>query len=617
MAETTNIQALKTEADRLRVHSIRMTTAARSGHPTSCMSAAEIVSCLFFRVMRWDPKDPHSVTADRFVLSKGHAAPVLYAALAEAGAIPQEQLMTLRQISSDLEGHPTPRCPWTPIGTGSLGQGLSVGMGMAFSRKCLEKNESRIYVLLGDGEIAEGAVWEAAALAAYYKLDNLVAIVDVNRLGQSQATMAGHNVGAYAARFGGFGWRTVIVDGHDCEQLLNAFDDALRVKDQPVALIAETIKGKGFAEVADKNGFHGKPLTDEQAEEALREIGAAAEPAEIHITPPPAGGQGCSRAAEIQAPEPPVFKKGDLVATRQAYGQALVDLGKLNPQIVALDGDVKNSTFAQEFAEACPERYVECFIAEQNMVGAAMGLAACGKLPFVSSFGAFIERALDQVRMAGVSRANLKLVGSHAGVSIGEDGPSQMALEDLAFFRTVPGAVVLYPSDPVAAYKLVVQAARHQGMAFVRTSRPKTPVIYDNTEEFPIGGLKVLRSSAQDRICIAGAGVTLHEALKAYEALKSEGIAARIIDLYSIKPLPADELADNVREAGGTVIVVEDHYPEGGMGDAAAAALAPHRLAVHKLAVCDVPRSGKGDELMDAFGIGAAGIARRARELLA
>ncbi len=615
MTDTEKIQALQDEANRLRVHCIRMTTKAGSGHPTTCLSAAEIAACLFFEVMRYDPKDPHGPMNDRFVLSKGHAAPLLYAALADAGAFPPEHLMTLRTLESDLEGHPTPRFPWAYVATGSLGQGLSVGVGMALCWKYLDEVDRRAYVLLGDGETAEGAVWEAAAFAAHYKLDNLTAVVDVNRLGQSQATMYGRDTDVYARKFEAFGWRAMTVDGHDCDALLKAFEEAQSPDGRPAAIIARTIKGKGAPLAEDKNGFHGKAFSQEDAHRAIEGLAAPDELPAFEIKVPPESAH--PREETRVEVEPPSYNLGDMVATRQSYGTGLAKLGSVDPSIVSLDGDVKNSTFSQVFAKAHPKRFFECFIAEQNMVGAAMGLASCGKIPFVSSFGAFLTRACDQIRMAGVSRANVKFCGSHAGASIGEDGASQMALEDLAIFRAIPESVVLYPCDAVSAERLVMEAARHPGIAYIRTSRPKTPVIYANEEQFPIGGLKVLRQSENDRICLAGAGVTVHESLKAYEMLKEEGINVRVIDLYSVKPVAAEELVKNASEAGAIILVAEDHYPEGGIGEAVATALSGKGITVYRAAVTSIPGSDKGAVLLEAHGLSAKRLVEKVKEILA
>ncbi|MCI0419599.1 MAG: transketolase, partial [Acidobacteria bacterium] len=507
------IGLLADKATRLRIHSINSTAEAGSGHPTSCMSAADVVATLFFHVMRYDPQDAKHPNNDRFILSKGHAAPVLYAAWAEAGIIPVQQLLSLRRIDSDLEGHPTPRLKWVEVATGSLGQGLSAGVGMALNAKGLDKLDYRTYVLMGDGETAEGGVWEAAALAAYYQLDNLAAIVDVNRLGQSQATMHGADGQAYAKKFGGFGWHTVVIDGHNLEQILAAFEQAQSTKGRPTAIIALTKKGKGVSFLEDKDGWHGKPLKKgEEVEKALRELPLTGPPRAIEIAKPSPAANGKPGRKPVAAPE---YKLGDAVATREAYGAALTKLGAANPAVVAMDGDTKNSTFAEKFMRAYPERYFEGFIAEQNLVGVAVGLSKCGKVPFASTFGAFFGRAMDHLRMGAISMANIKCVGSHCGVSIGEDGPSQMALEDLALFRAIPNAVVFYPSDAVSTERLVALAAEHEGMVYIRTSRPKNPVFYRNEESFQIGGSKTLRSSGNDRLAVVAAGVTVAEAMKA------------------------------------------------------------------------------------------------------
>lgn len=615
MTDIKNIKALQDTANRLRVHCIRMTTKAGSGHPTTCLSAAEIAACLFFDVMRYDPKKPNHPMNDRFILSKGHAAPLLYAALAEAGAFPTEHLTTLRTLDSDLEGHPTPRFPWAYVATGSLGQGLSVGVGMALCWKRLDEVDRRAYVLLGDGETAEGAVWESAAIAAQYKLDNLVAVIDVNRLGQSQETMYGHDTDVYVRKFKAFGWRTILVDGHNCEELLKAFGKAKRTREKPVAIIARTIKGKGVSIAEDKNGFHGRAFTAAEAEQAMKEIAAPDQHPAIRIRRPRKGAS--LEPPTIAEAAPPAYNLGDMVATRQAYGTGLVKLGAADPRVVSLDGDVKNSTFSQFFAKEHGKRFIECFIAEQNMVGAAMGLSTCGKIPFVSTFGAFLARACDQIRMAGVSRANVKFCGSHAGCSIGEDGASQMALEDLSIFRAIPGSIVLYPCDAVSSERLVAEVARHKGVAFIRTSRPKTPVIYRNEEQFPVGGLKVLRQSDNDRLCLAGAGVTVHEALKAYDMLKEQGISVRVLDLYCVKPLPADELTKHVLAAGSKILVAEDHYPEGGIGEAVAAAVSCKSIAVHGAAVTSIPGSDSVEVLLDFHGLSARRLAERVTQILA
>ncbi len=609
------IPALQNTANKLRVHSIRATTKAGSGHPTTCMSAAEIVACLFFKVMRYDPKDPKNLNNDRFLLSKGHAAPLLWAALAEAGAYTVDEIMTLREIDSNFEGHPTPRIPWAYVGTGSLGQGLSIGAGMAYDAQILEKSDARVYVLMGDGETAEGAVWEAAAVAAHYKLSHLTAIVDVNRLGQSEATMLQHDVDTYAARFEAFGWNAIKVDGHDVAALLKAFEAAAACEDRPSVLIAKTIKGKGFSKVEDQNGFHGKAFSEEDMQLALAEIPVCEDCPNPPIpAPPPRPACRCERMGE---PEPPEYDADEEVASRTGYGVGLAKLGKVDNRIVALDAEVKNSTYAITFKEAAPDRYIECFIAEQNMVGMGMGLATRGKIPFVSSFAAFLTRAYDQIRMAGISQSNLKLVGSHAGVSIGEDGPSQMALEDLAMMRAVPNSVVLSPADAVCTERLVALMAEHEGIAFMRTGRPKTPILYGPEETFEIGGAKVLRESDSDQITIAATGVCVHEALKAADELAAEGVAVRVVDCYSIKPIAGDVLLAAAKATGNRIITVEDHYPEGGLGEAVLSAVAGQGIAVYKMAVNGIPRSGKGPELMDLYGISARRIVEQVMSVLA
>src|SRR5215813_1540154 len=612
---THEISTLQTITSRLRVHSLRSTSEAGSGHPTSCLSAAELVSAVFFHAMRFDPADPANPNNDRFVLSKGHAAPVLYAALAEAGALPVEQLNTLRKFTSALEGHPTPRLPWVGAATGSLGQGLSVGVGMALNGKYLDQLNYRVYVLLGDGEIAEGGIWEAAAMASHYRLDNLVGIIDVNGLGQSQRTMYDHDVTTYQARFAAFGWHTRVIDGHNLEEILTALDEAQAVKDQPSMIVAKTLKGKGVSFLEDRDGWHGKPLKKgEELEKALQELPLNGNSGPLRVARPSPVVLPARSPAEAVFPTPS-YQLGEKIATRAAYGTALAKLGTVNPLVVALDGDTKNSTFAEKFMAAHPQRYFESYIAEQNMVGAAVGLAACGKIPFVSTFAAFLTRAFDHIRMAAISGVSIKYAGSHCGVSIGEDGPSQMGLEDLAMMRAVPHSTVLYPSDAVSSERLVVAAAALKGATYIRTSRPATPVIYPNTEEFPIGGSKVLRSSESDHLTVVAAGVTLHEALAAYETLKAAGIGIRVIDAYSVKPIDAEGILRAAMQTRNTVLVVEDHYYDGGLGDAVLNAVAAHGVRAYKMAVTDVPRSGKPEELLDAYGINARRIVEKVKSI--
>lgn len=607
------IGALKAKANVLRVQSIRSTTAAGSGHPTTCMSAAEIMAVLFFHEMTWDPQNAKNPYNDHFILSKGHAAPILYAAWAEAGVFPVERLLTLREIDSPLEGHPTPLLPFVDVATGSLGQGLGAGVGLALNSRDLDKTNFRTYVLLGDGETAEGSVWEAAAMASFYKLNNLVAIIDVNRLGQSDPTALQHNTEAYRARFESFGWEAVTVDGHSVEELLEAFAKARQSSDKPFCIVARTFKGHGVSFLNDKDGWHGKPLNKEQAEEAIAELDKAGVTSDykLEIKKP---SQSAPIPVETKAPEAAPYKLGESVATREAFGDALKRLGAARSNVVGLDADTKNSTFSDKFAKAFPERFFECFIAEQNMISVAAGFAAVDKIPFASTFAVFLSRGFDQVRMAGVSRSNIKLCGSHVGVSIGEDGPSQMGLEDIALFRTIPGGVVFYPSDAVSAEAAVQLAAEHKGFAYIRTSRPKTEVIYDDVSSFKVGKARVVRKSDNDAITIASGGVTLFEALKAADALKNEGINVRVIDLFTIKPLDKETLEQNAGETNNLLLTVEDHYLEGGIGDAVASALSESAIRIYRMGVVGVPHSGPPEALLEKFGINAAAIAERVRE---
>jgi transketolase len=596
-------------AQRLRRDCLESTAEAGSGHPTSCMSAAELVSVLFFDEMRFDPRDPSGRDQDVFVLSKGHAAPVLWAVLKEAGCI-DDDLNSLRRFDSRLEGHPTPRVPWVRVATGSLGQGLCAGVGMAWARK-LDKSEGRVYALLGDGEAAEGSVWEAAEFASFYGLDNVCAVFDINRLGQSGPTMYEHHLEPYLSRLRGFGWEAVGVDGHDVKALREAYARARATKGKPFGIVARTFKGKGVSFLENKDGWHGKAVKKgEELSMAVAELGDTS--VTIKVEP--------RRYAPGRVPAPgeprvsPAYKLGQEVATREAYGSALAALARTAPQVVALDGDVKNSTFSDKFKEAAPERFAEAYIAEQNMVGAALGMSTEGKVPFASTFACFLTRAYDFIRMAVYSRpSHLVLCGSHAGISIGEDGPSQMALEDLAMMRALIGTTVLYPSDAVSGERLVETAARTPGIVYIRTSRPKTKVLYENGEPFPVGGSKTLRSSPKDRVTIVAAGVTVAEALKAHEALGKDGIAARVIDLYSVKPVDEATLRKAAEETRG-IVTVEDHSISGGIGDAVAAAVAG-RTRVEILGVRDIPRSGKPEELMKAYGISAESILAAARRL--
>ena len=610
---TTSVATLKNLATELRIDSILSTTEAGSGHPTSCMSAAEVVSTLFFGEMRFDPKEPQNPDNDRFVLSKGHSAPILYAAWAHAGLFPRADLLNLRRIDSDLEGHPTPRLSFVDVATGSLGQGICAAVGTALNARRIG-SDYRTYVLLGDGEMAEGSVWEAADVALYHKLDNLCGIVDVNALGQSRHTQFEHRMDEIAARWNAFGWHTMIVDGHDVEALLHAFAAARAAKNNPTMILARTIKGKGVAAVEGKDGWHGRAFKKgEEVDKAIAElktqlVSGGSSPS---IPSPPAK-QRATAAPDYSKIAAPSYKPGEQVATREAWGTALAALGAIDPRVVALDADVKNSTFSDRFEKAFSDRFYQNFIAEQVMVGAAMGLAARGAIAFATTFACFLTRAADFIRMAGLSNArhqlNVKLTGSHAGISIGEDGPSQMALEDLSMMRAVPDCAVLYPCDAVSAERLVAEMAAYHGLAYMRTSRPKTDIVYGLDERFPIGGSKVMYQSASDVATVVAAGVTVFEARKAYEQLKGEGIHIRVIDAYSVQPIDAATLIASAKATKGVIITVEDHYATGGLGDAVAEAVAPAGFAVHRLAVRELPRSGQPAELLDRYGISARHI---------
>mgnify|MGYP001158821493 CR=1 FL=1 len=606
-------------ATRLRIACIQATTKAGSGHVTSCCSAADIVSVLLFAVMHYDPQHPDHPGNDRFILSKGHAAPLLYAAWAEAGIIGYDELSELRRLDSDLEGHPTPRLPFVDFATGSLGQGLSVAAGIALNAKRWNQNGVRAYALLGDGETAEGSVWEAAEFARDQSLNNLCAVVDVNRLGQSGPTRFQHQMDAYRVRWEAVGWHVLVVDGHDLGELLDAFDEAGSISDKPTVILARTLKGKGIASVEDHEGKHGKPLPKD---EAIRAIEALQETFLDHA-PQPFIPKPLSDEALMATPksseltDPNLSHEGTKqIATRTAFGDAMVALGQIDDRIVGLDGDVQDSTKMQKFAEAFPDRFIECFIAEQNMIGVAAGLSACGKIPFAATFACFLTRAHDVIRMAAISNANIKLVGSHAGVSIGQDGPSQMGLEDIAMMATQPNTVVLYPADGTATHRLVQQAANHRGLVYIRTTRGETPVLYSDEDKFMIGGSKILRSSEYDQLTLVAAGITVNEALKAYDELKEHGISARVVDLYCLKPVDRPTLVDCARATHGRIFTVEDHYEHGGLGDIVLASLSTERVRVHKLAVREIPHSGKPDELLDRYGISAGAIVTAVRENL-
>ena len=647
MADIGKLEAI---AKLVRYYILSMTTKAGSGHATSALSAVEVMVALFFDKLRYDLNNPQNPTNDRVIFSKGHASPLVYALYAaarlrpasagasagkqgfggQAGVLSEKELDDYRQLGSNLEGHPTPRFKYIDVATGSLGQGLSVGLGMALLAR-EKKLPYIVYVLMGDSETSEGSFWEAVELTSYYKIGNIVGIVDVNRLGQSGETMLGWNVDSYKKRIEAFGWRTQMVDGHNFGEILQAFDEVDLESDRSQMIIAKTIKGKGVSFLENKEGWHGRALSEEQYQEALKELGEIDKSVRGEIKKPIISNFHFARANETFPISNSKSKKtttnyklpttnyklGEMVATRKAYGEALVKLGEINPDIVALDAEVKNSTYAEIFKAKYPSRFFEMFIAEQNMVSVALGMSTRGYLPFVSTFAAFFTRAFDQVRMSGYSRANVKFVGSHAGVSIGEDGPSQMGLEDVAMFRSVFGSVVLAPCDATSCAKLVEAAAFYEGLVYIRCARPRTPVIYKGSEEFKIGGSKVVRSSAQDRLTIVACGVCVVEAIKATDELAAEGISVRVIDAYSIKPIDEATLKKAAGETNNLVVTVEDHYFEGGLGDAVLNVFATDdKIKVYKLAVSKMPMSGKPDELLDWEGISVIGIVKKVEELL-
>jgi transketolase len=608
MMDATELREL---AQQFRVDSIRTAAAAKSGHPTSGMSAADLMAVLLANHLRYDFDDPKSAANDRLIFSKGHASTLLYAIFRAAGAVSEEELLTYRRFGSMLEGHPTPLIPWVDVATGSLGQGLPIGVGMGLAAKKLDRLPSRVWVLCGDSEMAEGSMWEAFEHAAHYELDNLTAIIDVNRLGQRGETMVGWNTKVYVDRAQAFGWHAIEIDGHDLEAIDRAYTEAEQTSGRPTVIVARTVKGKGVKAVENKDGWHGKALDDPDS--AIEELGgvrniqlqvAKPDPSEPHRFPD----------GQLELPR---YELGDQVATRKAYGEALAALGSARGDVVALDGEVSNSTFAEIFAKAHPDRFFEMYIAEQQLVAATVGLHARGWNAFASTFAAFFSRAYDFIRMAAISRVDLRLAGSHAGVSIGEDGPSQMALEDIASLRAIHSSVVLHPSDANQTAKLVAAMAGTKGIVFLRTLRPNTEVIYDADEEFAVGGSRVLRSSDDDDVTVVGAGITVHEALAAADTLEGEGLSVRVIDLYSIKPIDGETL-QAAAEATGRIVTVEDHFPDGGVGDAVLAALAEldEHPRVVKLAVREMPRSGKPEELLHAYGIDAESIATAVRQLV-
>ncbi len=599
----------------LRVDSIRCSTEAGSGHPTSSMSAADLLAVLMARHLQYDFAHPEEPNNDHLIFSKGHASPLNYAVFKAAGAISDEELLTFRQFGSRLQGHPTPVLPWVDVATGSLGQGLPIGVGVALAGKNLDKLPYHVWVLCGDSELAEGSIWEALDKAGHYKLSNLTPIFDINRLGQRGPTEYGWKTEVYAARAEAFGCRTVVIDGHDVEAIDRALGDAREATGKPTVIIAKTVKGSGFKEIENKEGWHGKALPPDLAERAIKELGGTRH-LRVDVSRPehgePAIRDGRARVTL------PTYKLGEKVATRKAYGDALVALGA-RANVVAMDGEVSNSTHADEFAKAYPDRFFEMFIAEQQLVAAAVGMSVRHYVPFASTFAAFFSRAYDFIRMAAISRANIRLAGSHAGTEIGQDGPSQMALEDLASMRAIEGSTVLYPSDATSAAALTEVMADTEGIVFMRTTRGAYPVLYSSREKFRPGGSKVLRKTPTDKVALIGAGVTLHECVKAADALKKSGVNARVIDLYSVKPVDLRTLREAAQVTRGRLVIVEDHYPQGGLGAAVMEALAleerPPRVA--HLAVKGLPTSGKPEELMNAAGITAPHIVRAAKRLLA
>jgi transketolase len=600
-------------AVRVRYDILHMSTEAGSGHPTTSLSAADLMTGLFFGgAFHFDLDHPQNPCNDRIIFSKGHASPLFYALYAAAGILSQKDLLTYRKMGSPLEGHPTPRFVYAEAATGSLGQGLGIGVGIAMNGRFVDKLPYNTYVLMGDSEVAEGSVWEAAELASHYQLDNLVGILDVNRLGQRGETMLGWDLETYEARFAAFGWHTIVLgDGHDIDAVQAAYGEIDHSCGRPTILIARTVKGKGVSFLENQDGWHGKTLKPEEFDRAVVELG----PVDLNLH----GGieKPVHATPAVWAPVPvdqPASPR--VLSPREAYGRALVDIAPAHPAMVVLDAEVSNSTFAATFRNTYPDRFFEMYIAEQNMVSAALGFSTRGKIPFVSTFAAFFSRAFDQIRMAqyAMDRANIKFIGSHVGVAIGPDGPSQMGLEDMAMFRTLIGSVVLYPADDVSTAALVRQMADHHGICYMRTTRQEMSRLYETGEEFPIGGSKTLRHSDDDRVTLVGAGITLHEALKAADMLAAAGIHARVIDLYSVKPLDLTSLRTAAAETAA-IITVEDHYAEGGLGEAVAAALSDLATPVFSLAVSRLPMSGKPEELLAYEGIDAAAIVRRVQEL--
>jgi transketolase len=611
---------------KLRIDVIRATTTAGSGHPTSCLSAADLIATLFFNYLRYDVTNPYNPDNDRFILSKGHAIPIVYAAWKQLGVITDEQLLSLRDFNSPLEGHPTPRFSYNEAATGSLGQGLAVGVGMALAAR-YNKRTYRTYVMLGDGELAEGSVWEGAELAAHYKLNNLTGIIDGNRLGQSGASINNHDVEKYAKKFEAFGWQAIVINGHEISDIMTAIDCAQTTNNRPTMIVAKTLKGYGLDAIENSDGWHGKPFNQKEAASAIEKLVSRFTKKEwilsqMHSDDQATQAQHQPLSTSVNNtqkktltidlttdPHHMLFELDKKISTRKAYGYALAALGRVSNDVVALDADVKNSTFSEFFAHEFPDRFFQCFIAEQAMVSIATGLHLRGKIPFASTFGAFFARAYDQIRMAGIGRNALRLCGSHCGVSIGQDGPSQMALEDIAMIAAIPNSVILYPSDGISAYKLTEVAANYNdGISYLRTTRADTAVLYSHDTTFTAGGCKILRQSAHDKVCIIAAGITVHESLKAYEQLKMKGICVAVIDAYSIKPLDSTTIALVAAACGNNIITVEDHYIQGGLGQIVASALINHHMSITMLAVNKVSRSGGSGLLLKDAQIDSANI---------
>ncbi|MCK4265558.1 transketolase [Candidatus Babeliales bacterium] len=620
-----NILFLKNKALNLRIDSIRATTQSKSGHPTSALSAADIIAVLFFHTMQYDPTNPKNPSNDRFILSKGHAIPLVYAAWKQAGVINDKKLMSLRKFDSELEGHPTPRFEYNEAATGSLGQGLSIGVGEALSAK-IDNLEYKIYVMIGDGEAAEGSIWEAAEIASYYKLNNLIGILDCNRLGQSGESIHDHDIEIYRKKFEAFGWNSIKIDGHNFEEIIKAFENAANSQDKPTMIIAKTFKGYGLENGSNKIGFHGKPLPKEESEAAIehlkKEFSEAFEYSNNSFSPslPEKKTMAVSSLITLNIEDDPnahLFGKETKLATRKAYGYALAALGRKSENVIVLDADVKNSTFTEIFETEFPNRFFQCFIAEQNMIGVATGLELRGKIPFVATFGAFLTRAFDQIRMAGIGRNALRLCGSHCGVSIGEDGPSQMALEDLGMIRSIPKSIIFYPSDAVSTYKIMEHSANYnEGISYIRTTRMNTKNIYDKNETFSIGGCKVVKKEQNAQACIVAAGITLHEALKAHDILKNKNIFVSVIDLYSIKPIDRKTILEVALNSQNKILTVEDHYGPGGIGEIINSAVVNNEIIVKNLYVKKISRSGNPSELLADAEIDSAKIIEVIKDII-